>query len=411
MKRSIRNFVEHEPLFETHNHQKCFCDYDWSDISFREFQGYAPADMQIADGVKAEGDNGEIKNFFRLWPMVRTTGYGRAVELGIKQMFDLELTQETVPEINKRLKEYVGKKSTKEVFKDLFKKANIIGSVNDVLPANDLSSHKKMNHENFLSLFRFAPRIDGVLTIDSKDTVSEIERILELSISSLDDIGKAMDKLVGTAVAQGHVSALKIGVAYLRFLDFDVVPKAKAEKCFSSLMSGKKENLKPLHDYLFHRFIECAEKFDLPVQIHTGFLAGIGRDIQQGKPHRLVDVFIKYPRVKFDIFHASWPDSEFIGAVGKQFQNVWLDMCWAWAMNPVQMERILDEWLSAVPCNKILAYGSDTTTPFAVPGYAKQARNGIAAVLEKKIKRGEYDMETAMFVARRIMHENANELF
>ena len=91
--------------------------------------------------------------------------------------------------------------------------------------------------------------------------------------------------------------------------------------------------------------------------------------------------------------------------------NVWIDLCWAWSMNPVQMERILDEWLSCVPSNKILGFGADTNSPFPVVGYAHQARNGIANVMEKKIDTGEYDLTTARFVARRIMHENAREVF
>ncbi len=44
-------------------------------------------------------------------------------------------------------------------------------------------------------------------------------------------------------------------------------------------------------------------------------------------------------------------------------------------------------------------------------GYAEQARNGIANVLEKKINSGEYDLDTAKFVAERIMHQNAEEFY
>jgi len=115
--------------------------------------------------------------------------------------------------------------------------------------------------------------------------------------------------------------------------------------------------------------------------------------------------------VRFDVFHASWPYSEFIGAVGKEFPNVYLDLCWAWAMNPIQMERILDEWLAAVPCNKIFTFGADTFSPIPQIGYTIQARNGIAAVLEKKLARGEYNTETAKFVAQRIMLENGRDFF
>jgi hypothetical protein len=80
-------------------------------------------------------------------------------------------------------------------------------------------------------------------------------------------------------------------------------------------------------------------------------------------------------------------------------------------MNPAAMERALDDWLAAVPHNRILGYGGDTGMPFAMVGYAAQARDGIARVLERKVERGEYDLATAQQATRRILHENARELY
>ena len=121
--------------------------------------------------------------------------------------------------------------------------------------------------------------------------------------------------------------------------------------------------------------------------------------------------FQRYRQVQFDLFHAGWPFSDLMGAIGKSFPNVFLDLCWAWSMNPVGMERVLGEWLCVVPSNKIFAFGGDTGTPNAVLGYAAQARKGIANVLEQKVQSGEFDLPTATHVARRIMSENARELY
>ena len=44
-------------------------------------------------------------------------------------------------------------------------------------------------------------------------------------------------------------------------------------------------------------------------------------------------------------------------------------------------------------------------------GYAIQARNGIANVLERKVRRKEFDTKTAEFVAKRIISQNALEFF
>ena len=56
-------------------------------------------------------------------------------------------------------------------------------------------------------------------------------------------------------------------------------------------------------------------------------------------------------------------------------------------------------------------YGGDTGLPFAMVGYAAQARDGIARVLERKVDRGDYDLATARRVARRILRKNARELY
>jgi len=80
-------------------------------------------------------------------------------------------------------------------------------------------------------------------------------------------------------------------------------------------------------------------------------------------------------------------------------------------MNPAECERGLSEWLDAVPFNKILGYGSDTGYPWCDVGYAKQARIGIARVLEQKVDAGYFSPATAEEVASAIMLVNGEELF
>jgi predicted TIM-barrel fold metal-dependent hydrolase len=208
------------------------------------------------------------------------------------------------------------------------------------------------------------------------------------------------------------LACFKTAIAYVRDLDFKQVSFEKASTIFGKIRMGKPcEDIRPLHDYLLHMQLRWADTYGLPMQIHTGYLAGNWQDIRQGDPSKLIPLFIEYPNVRFDLFHASWPYSEFMAAVAKQFPNVSLDMCWAWAMAPVQMERTLDEWLSSVPNNKIIGFGGDAISPFASIGYAVQARMGIANCLERKIKRGEYSQATAEMVARKIMWQNGLEIF
>lgn len=407
----IAEFIQSEPLFETHNHQPGYSRHDWREVTYREFLSYAQADIEVAHGPGYPDAMLSDEDFFRLWPFVRTTGYGQAVELSVRSLCGRELRSDNAEAINSQMREFVGNRTNADVYSDLFARANIVGTVNDILPADDLGTTLRMNHDDFPAAFRFAPRVEGLHAVRAPETIHALEEHLDISITTLADLEQAIEALVDRAVRQGNVVALKIGLAYQRALDFDTPGCREPESAFAALMSGQDAELKPLHDCLFHHYLRCAREWNLVVQIHTGYLAGCWTDLRQGDPSPLVPVFAQYPDLKFDLFHAGWPWSELLGAIGKHFPNVWLDLCWAWAMNAVQMRRILDEWLSAVPSSKILGYGSDTTTPFAIPGYARQARNGIAAVMEKKISSGEYTEKTAQFVAQRIMHANAHGLF
>ena len=64
---------------------------------------------------------------------------------------------------------------------------------------------------------------------------------------------------------------------------------------------------KPLDDYLFHAFMRMARDLDLPVQIHTGHMAGIRNDIVKTNAVGLTKAIELHRDVRFDLFHANWP--------------------------------------------------------------------------------------------------------
>ena len=223
-------------------------------------------------------------------------------------------------------------------------------------------------------------------------------------------------------LATGKVTCFKIGVAYRRGLDFKDAPRHEAEAAFNKLMSFEQDEtiertepiqsvwsnkeLRPLHDYLTHAFVRRAVEEDIPIQVHTGYLAGNYRVLSNINPMQMVPLLLRYPRARFDLFHAGWPYHHELGAMGKHFPNVWINLCWAWTMNPITMEDALDAWLDGVPHNKVFGFGSDTGSPLCAYGYAVQAREGIARVLGRKIDRGDMDLALAEDVARAIMHDN-----
>ena len=404
----IRDFVFGEPLFSTHDHQSGF-NQKWTEKCFDDFLGYASADLATA-GVPFDPE--DRQRIFQVWPFVRTTGYGQAVELAVRTLFNLDYNASQADAITEAMQAFIRDKSPEAIYEELYECANVKWVVNDC-PGGNITPTAYFVGDNFPSFFKYTLRYgrSQILTITEKSQIEELEKTMNWSIHCLADLDRLMNEHTERAKATGNLIALKIALAYARPLDFADTAFSDADRVLTTILKGEEVEANPLHDYLAHRILERAETFDVPVQIHTGYLEGNWNDIRWGDPTPLVSVFQKYRKVKFDLFHASWPYSEFIGAVAKEFPNVWIDLCWAWAMNPVQMERILDEWLSCVPSNKIFGFGADTQSPFPVVGYAHQARMGIANVMMKKLSTGEYNLDTAKFVARRVMYENAREVF
>jgi predicted TIM-barrel fold metal-dependent hydrolase len=411
----ISDFVMAEPLFDSHEHQRGFAEIEErrEELSYRELLGYADADVVTARAVPGEEAPLEgltDDEFFEAWTYASTTGYGRAAALACRTVLGLDLTRENVEAINQALRDFTSGREGRRIYEDLYDAAEVSWVVNDrywEVP----TGVGTLGGEDYPDFFGHALRYDDFLVLNGRAGVQQCEKALDTSIHQLSDLDEALDDYTERACKGGNLVAMKSAMPYSRRLAFENSSYAEAERLFETLMQGRPADPKPLHDYLFHRFIRRASDFGLPVQLHTGYLAGNWGDPTWGDPSPLVPVLERYRDVRFDLFHAGWPYSELLGAIGKAFPNVYLDMCWAWAMNPAQMERILYEWLAAVPHNKILTFGGDTGSPFCTVGYALQARRGIARVLERKVEAGDWDIPTARGAAERIMHENGRELF
>jgi len=406
---AIRDIVLAEPLFDCHEHQRGYTaiEAERETLTYRAFVGYAEADVVTASGGT---DTSTPEAFFRWWPSVRTTGYGQATERACREVLGLDFTLENVPAIDAAMQAFLHDQSPADVYATLLAKANIRWAVNDACwqCPTSLDTFTGANHPEG---FGQALRYDGLIGMSTPEPVQALERALDRPIQRLADLDRALDDYSERARDAGKLVAFKCGMAYMGPLRFDHSSGAAAEPVFEDILQGRSVDRAPLTGYLFHRLVQRAREFALPVQIHTGYLASNWGSPAQGDPTPFIPVFQRYRDVRFDLFHAGWPYHDLMAAIGKAFPNVYLDLCWAWSMNPTAMERALDDWLSAVPHNKILGYGGDTGLPFAMVGYAAQARDSIARVLQSKLDRGDYDLATAERVARRVLHENARELY
>lgn len=422
---SIRDYVLNHALFCHHDHTRNYADFDAERnlYTFQSLLGYAVADLVTAEGTRAPNEPMNRERLTRLWPAIRTTGYGRAVVLGCRQLFGLEYAPENWDAISEALRELL-KRPTPELYEHCVHQ----------VAQNDWTLHDgrtRVENPNVLrpglypASYRFAFRMDELFYPVDAGPIAALERFTGRSVQTLAQFVDAMNAAITLCAESDAVSALKVGMAYSRDLNVGDPSTHEAETAFARIRQRKtswdgiQQNTgavdsagsRALGDYMFHRFLQRAQDDDLPVQIHTGYLAGNWGALASTRALYLIPLLERYRRVRFDLFHASWPWASELGAIAKNYPNVWPDLCWAWAMNPAESERALSEWLDGVPFTRIFGYGADTQLPWCNVGYAIQAKLGIARVLEAKIDAGYMDQHTAEEVADHILLRNGIEFF
>ncbi len=121
-----------------------------------------------------------------------------------------------------------------------------------------------------------------------------------------------VDATLAQKKAAGAVAA-KFEAAYLRSLDFAVVPAAKAARIYAAHIAGGKSasaaDNKPLQDFLYRHLAREAGRLALPVHIHVG--SGIGGYFDQRGanplPHESLFGDPALAATKFVMLHAPWP--------------------------------------------------------------------------------------------------------
>jgi hypothetical protein len=155
-----------------------------------------------------------------------------------------------------------------------------------------------------------------------------------------------------------------------------------------------------------------AVEYRLPFKIHTGYYAGHSRmPVDRIKPGHLCALLAHYPDARFVLMHIAYPYVDELVALAKHYRNVWVDLCWAWSIDPYSSMDFLRRFIHAVPANKLFAFGGDTFWPTTSVGYAIQARHYLTRALEAEIAAGDLTEREAMRLATHLMRTNQEECF
>jgi uncharacterized protein len=209
--------------------------------------------------------------------------------------------------------------------------------------------------------------------------------------------------------------AVKTQHAYNRTLLWQERSDADAEPVLHKHLSGNELSEADrlcLGDWCWARGVELAIQHNLPFKIHTGYYAGQGNmPVERIKPGHLCSLLQRYPQARIVLMHIAYPYNDELVAIAKHYPNVYVDMCWAWSINPYGAADFVRRLIHAVPINKLFVFGGDTGWPNASVAYAKQARTWLTRALQAEVDDGDLRESQAIALATRLMRGNQQDCF
>jgi hypothetical protein len=337
------------------------------------------------------------------WANTFNTGSNRILTRAVNDLYNIpELNPATVQTLSTRMEKNFNLQWVDHVLRDLCRIEYVIEDVDMIEGRPDYIKH--------------ATRFCDWLSITSKKVIDSLAIMQVEPIFTLEDFSKSLERAFDKALNEG-MTVVKVNLAYQRTLSIDNVTTEAAKKVFRTLVNGNEDHVisfkdaKPLQDYMVHQLLILAGKHHIPVAFHTGLQAGESNYIANSNPVLLTNLFKEFKDVRFVLFHGGYPFGGELSALAKNYQNVYIDMNWTYAISPSYAERYLSEWLETVPVNKIMAFGGDQRLVELTYGNLMVAKQVVTNVLIRKIRDGLLTESEAKNVASKIMYENAMKFY
>ncbi len=424
-KTQLRLALENAPIANTHEHT--YSDRERRGMEVDLFTilvgGYSSTDLSSAGLTRK--NHPEVwdskrppaerwKSLAPYWDRARNTGYLRAAEIAIRDLFGVERMDESNCEtLNERIvaanRKGVNDWILREKCRTTFVVLDDMYHELPVMPESDL--------------FVNARRFDRLIWLNSREDVEAQEKLHRRSLGTLAEYDRAIEDFFERNRKESRMVTVKTGMAYLRNLLFRKVARADAEREFDRMRMTPAPPLpedpharwteipfRTFQDYAFHKMVSLAAAHQVPIQVHTGIQAGPNY-IPNSNPTPLSNLFMLYPEVKFDLFHSSYPYLSEAVALAKSFRNVYVDLCWTHIISPSAAQRALNEYLDTLASNKIMGFGGDFRYAEQTYGHCVIARENIIQVLEGRVASGYFTEEHAITLGQRIFSKNAAELF
>lgn len=411
MTTNLAQFIAQTPLCDTHEHLRSEAGYleNPPDILQNLFDNYVSADLIVAGATQADVDalldntNPDIRQRFAAiqpaWEAVRHTGYGEAVRIIARELYGLE--EITADGLETAKVHDAGLAQPGMRLQILRERANL-----DHVQTDDFTRPCPIDEagpEFFFFDISWANFCNGRPDLEPLATETGIE---------ITDVG-SLRRAMAAVFAQNTATAIAVKSqhAYTRTLQWQERSDRDAALALAAYLKDpdhfSEEDRLCLGDWCWARGIELAIEHDLPFKIHTGYYAGHSRmPVDYIKSGHLCPLLAKYLDARFVLMHIAYPYSDELIALAKHYPNVYIDVCWAWSINPFHTGDFIRRYIHAVPSNKLFLFGGDTFFPTAALAYAQQARHWFTRALQAEVDDALLTENEAIALAARFMREN-----
>ncbi len=411
----LETHIMESRLVDTHEHLNKEQTYVESgpDILSDLFDNYVSADL-IGAGATPEAvkfledsSNPDLEARFagvaEAWRHCRHTGYGEAVRLIASQVYGMD--EITVEGLEANREKAIALRQPGRRREILESQARL-----DHVQVDDFNWQRNPNETDsdfFLYDLSWLPFCAG--DFDPK-RVYEVVGVDIKNVSTLDAAMSAFfDRFAPYAIA------VKSQHAYQRTLRWEERAASDVERVLQKRLAQQTttaEEKLVIGDYCWAKGIELAIEHNLPFKIHTGYYAGCGNmPVDRIPAGNLWALLSRYPKARFILMHIAYPYSDELIALAKHYPNVWIDLCWAWSINPFHAGDFLRRFIHAVPANKLFAFGGDSFWPHAALAYSIQARQGLNRALSGEVADGLLTEREAIAFADSIMQGNQSKCF
>ena len=404
------------PLCDTHEHLQRHTDFtsERVDILGALFENYVIADLVVAGASSEAVDDlfnpeaGSVAERFRAveeaWSRCRHTGYGEGVRLAAEHFYGLEeLTPATLTDAQGTHAELMRTRTRLQILQE---DAHL-----DHVQIDDFTMEIVTDEEDpdyFLYDISLWDLVVG------KPDADALGRLTGEAVTDLRSAEVAVAKLFERFGAEAV--ACKTQHAYIRTLAWQKRDRDDAARLLDRYLKTPKELTPEEHNLLGDWFLDVcsglASEHSLPIKIHTGYYAGHSRmPLDFISCEHLCGLLAAHPDTDFVLMHNSYPYSMELAALAKHYPNAYVDMCWAWSINPLDASNFLRHAIHSVPANKVFVFGADTSWPIASYAYAMQARYWLTYTLQREVEEGHLSEREAMAYAERVMLHNQYDCF